>query len=89
MNYLHYDLSLGLEELVEVTLDKQANVKLLDDVNFRNYRNGSRHAYYGGLAAKSPAVLAPPRPGKWHLIVDLGGYPGEVRASVRTVRNAA
>ncbi|WP_158808351.1 DUF1883 domain-containing protein [Beijerinckia sp. L45] len=89
MNYLHYDLSLGSEEFVEVTLDKQANVKLLDEANFRSYKNGGRHSYYGGLVKKSPFVLAPPRPGKWHLIVDLGGYPGAVRASVRTVQNAA
>lgn len=85
MNYLHYPLELSATEAVEVTLDKQANVKLLDDSNFRNYRDQRQYKYFGGLAKASPVQISPPRAGRWHLIVDLGGYPGSVKASVRTV----
>lgn len=87
MNYLHYDLNFQPGEIVEVTLDKQANIKLLDDTNFANYMRGARHTFYGGLARQSPARLAPPRPGHWHLVIDLGGYAGSVQASVRTLRD--
>jgi len=69
MNFLHYDLNLGSGEVVEVTLDKQANVLLLDDTNFSNYKRGLRHSYFGGLAKRSPVRLAPPRPGHWHLVI--------------------
>lgn len=86
MNYLHYDLQLQSGEVVEVTLDKQANVRLLDEPNFSLYRQGKRHRYYGGLATKSPVRLSPPNAGRWHLVVDLGGYGGTVKASVRTIR---
>jgi len=86
MNYLHYDLQLTLGDVVEVTLDKQANVRLMDDSNFSKYKRGDQHKYYGGLQTKSPARLAAPGPGQWHLVVDLGGYAGTVRASVRTIR---
>ena len=86
MNYLHYDLNLQSRDVVEVTLDKQANVRLLDDSNFSQYRRGGQHRYYGGLATKSPVRLSPPHAGHWHLVVDLGGYAGKVRASVRTIR---
>jgi Domain of unknown function (DUF1883) len=89
MNYLHYELDLRAGEVVEVTLDKQANVRLLDEPNFSTYKRGGRHTYHGGLARQSPVRLAPPNPGRWHLVVDLGGYAGTVRASVRTLRNAA
>lgn len=89
MNYLHYKLDLKPDEVVEVTLDKQANVRLLDENNFINYKHGKRHTYYGGLAKQSPARLSPPRPGHWHLVIDLGGYSGSVQASVRTLRGAA
>ncbi|AXK80085.1 DUF1883 domain-containing protein [Pseudolabrys taiwanensis] len=88
MNFLHYDLNLGSGEVVEVTLDKQANVLLLDDTNFSNYKRGLRHSYFGGLAKRSPVRLAPPRPGHWHLVIDLGGYAGSVSASVQTHRAA-
>jgi hypothetical protein len=85
MNFLQYDLHLSSTDVVEVTLDKQANVKLLDDINFSYYKRGQRHTYYGGRATKSPTLLKPPHAGYWHLVVDLGGYAGTVRASVRTM----
>jgi hypothetical protein len=85
MNFLHYALELSARSVVEVTLDKQANVRLLDDSNFRSYQRGARHTYYGGLTKMSPVRLKPPHAGQWHLVIDLGGYPGTVRASVRTV----
>ena len=86
MNYLHYDLQVGPGEIVEVTLDKQANVRLLDDINYSNYQRGQQHKYHGGLAKVSPVHLRPPSPGHWHVVIDLGGYAGTVRASVRTIR---
>lgn len=85
MNFLHYELDLTSEQSVEVTLDKQANVRLLDTLNYNKYRLGERHQYRGGLAKKSPVRLRPPHAGRWHLVVDLGGYAGTVRASVRTI----
>lgn len=88
MNYLHYDLNLSSGEIVEVTLDKQANVRLLDDANFSKYKRGIQHSYYGGLAKQSPVRIAAPRAGHWHLVIDLGGYAGSVGASVRTHRAA-
>jgi len=89
MNYLHYELDLTGDDIVEVTLDKQANVRLMDETNFSNYKRGERHHYHGGLTKHSPARLAPPHSGHWHLVIDLGGYPGTVTASVRALRGAA
>lgn len=86
MNFLHYKLYLSPKDIVEVTLDKQANVRLLDGLNFQNYKKGSRHRYYGGLAKVSPLKLKAPHSGHWHLVIDLGGYPGRVKASVRKIK---
>lgn len=86
MNFLHYDLNLKSNDIVEVTLDTQANVRLLDAINFSKYKHGQRHTYYGGLAKKSPVQIRPPHPGQWHLVIDLGGYGGRVNASVRTIK---
>jgi len=86
MNFLHYDFQLGSGDIVEVTLDKQANVRLLDDTNFSLYKRGKRHSYYGGLAKGSPVRLRAPHAGHWHVVIDLGGYAGRVQASVRTIR---
>ena len=86
MNFLNYDLQLSSGDVVEVTLDKQANVRLLDDTNYSYYQRGERHTYYGGLATKSPTHLRPPHSGHWHVVIDLGGYAGTVNASVRVIR---
>ncbi len=86
MNYLHYDLQLDAGETVEVTLDQEANVQLMDDANFTNYQRGQRFRYYGGLAKQSPFRLSAPHDGHWNVVIDLGGYPGSVRASVNTLK---
>ena len=86
MNHLHYDLNLRAGDIVEITLDKQANVRLLDDTNYSQYRRGAKHKYYGGLAEKSPLQIPAPHQGRWHLVVDLGGNAGTVKASVRTIK---
>lgn len=86
MNFLHSEVDAGPREVVRVTLDKQANVKMMDDNNFRRYRNGQSYDYYGVLAKASPLDLRPPHQGRWHVVVDLGGYGGTVGASVAVVQ---
>jgi hypothetical protein len=86
MNYLHYEFDLGSDDVVEVTLDNQANVRLLSDSDYSLYSRGERHRYYGGLAKDSPVTIPAPHPGHWHLVIDLGGYAGTVRASARVLQ---
>ncbi len=86
MDFLHTDFHGGPREVAVVTLDGQANVMLLDDCNFQAYRRGATFRYTGGLAKRSPVRLSPPHDGHWHVVVDLGGYAGNVRASVRILR---
>jgi hypothetical protein len=89
MNYLHYEVDAGPDDVIEVTLDKQANVLLLDGPNYRDYQAGLTYRYHGGFATVSPVLLRPPHPGRWHVVVDLGGYSGSVRASVETINGEA
>lgn len=85
MKYAHYDLGQqAAGRIVEVTLSgSAANVRLLDTSNFNAFRNGRQHRYHGGHATKSPVRMTIPRSGHWYVVVDLGGYRGQVRSSVR------
>lgn len=83
MNYLHKEFDLMTGDVVEVTLDSQANVLLLDSTNYMAYQTGKSYSYFGGYAEKSPVKLIVPRDGKWHIVVNLGGYAGRVKAGVR------
>ena len=88
MNYLHSDFDLGADDVVIVDLDSQANVMLMDWSNFEDYKKGRSYRYYGGHAEKTPVRLSPPHSGHWHLVVDLGGYAGTVRAGVRVQKSS-
>ncbi len=88
MNYLHTEEHLNAGDGFQVTIDSQANVLLLDDINFHHYKHGSSYSYRGGLAKRSPVVLRAPHSGRWHLVVNLGGYTGSVRAGVSVLRAA-
>ncbi|MGH7200105.1 MAG: DUF1883 domain-containing protein [Planctomycetaceae bacterium] len=83
MNFLHYRLDANAGDVVEVTLDRAANVQLLDPSQFEKYRNRRTYRYYGGHATRSPCRIEVPRTGPWHLVIDLGGAAGTVRASFR------
>lgn len=86
MDFLHSEFHGGPRDFAVVTLDSQANVLLLDDHNFQAYRRGATYRYIGGLAKQSPVRLSPPHHDHWHVVVDLGGYAGTVRAGVRILR---
>ena len=87
-NFLHHEFDLSANDTVEVTLDNQANVRLLDDTNFLLYKRGKQHRYHGGLAKTSPIRIAAPHAGHWHVVIDLGGYAGTVRASASVLQGA-
>ena len=89
MNHLNYELDASEGDIAEVTLDRAANVLLMDHANYDDYNHGRNYRYFGGYATKSPVRLAVPRGGRWHIVVDLGGGAGEVRAAVGLLSSAS
>lgn len=86
MNFSYYDLGhRNKGEIVEVKLTAAANVRLMDFSNYNNYKNGRRHHYYGGYVKQSPYRIAIPTSGHWYVTIDLGGYSGTVKHSVRVL----
>lgn len=89
MQILHSEVDASAGDIVEVTLDRQANVRVLDSINFSRYQSGQQFQQYGGLAVKSPVLIPVPHSGRWHVVVDLIGYTGRVGASVRLRKRAS
>ncbi|OVE61794.1 DUF1883 domain-containing protein [Chryseobacterium mucoviscidosis] len=87
MKFQVHDLGyLNGGEIVEITLlGNAANVKLMDNLNFSNYKLGRNHKYYGGYITHSPYRVLVPNSGRWYITVDLGGYSGTVRSSIRII----
>jgi hypothetical protein len=89
-DFAHYDL--GHQEqgaVVEVTLGQRANVQLLDGPNFQRYSRDESFDYLGGEQVRSPARLAIPHAGHWHVAIDLGGAAGTIRSNVSVIPSAA
>ncbi len=84
MHHLHYEVDAEAGDVVDVSLDRAANVQLFDPPNYERYRTGQDCKYRdGGYATVTPVQLEIPEAGRWHVVIDLGGGPGHVRASVR------
>jgi Domain of unknown function (DUF1883) len=88
MGHIHYQFDANEGDVIEVTLDRAANVQLLDPANYENYANGREYRYHGGYATTSPVRLDVPRAGRWHVAIDLGGGAGRVRAVARLISGA-
>ena len=85
MNFVHYQLYLDSGQTVEVTVDTQANVKLMTEMDFHNYQSGRSHHYFGGRQTRRIGRIVPGHAGHWNLTIDLGGGVGTIRHSVRIV----
>jgi hypothetical protein len=84
MNYGHSEFTAAARSEVKVTLDRQANVLLLDPSNFSSYQAGQPFHYHGGWAKQSPVLLTVPNSGHWHVVVDPQG--GAVRYAVQLLQ---
>jgi len=88
--FLHSNLGYRKRgDVLEVTLTRGANVRLLDSSNFSKYRRGEQHRYQGGLAKKSPVRIEIPSSGHWHAVVDMQGLRGSTRAGFRIIDGSA
>jgi hypothetical protein len=79
MNFLHARVHVEEGGAVDVKLHgAEANVRVMDDINFRRCRSGDGYKYYGGHYRQS-AIIHPPSGGDWNVVID---DAGEVTASV-------
>jgi hypothetical protein len=87
MNHLHSTIHTGPRDLIRVTLDRSARVLVMDSLNYSAYQSGRSFRHYGGWAQASPCQVVPPHSGQWHVVIDLGGHSGTVRAGVSVLAN--
>ena len=77
MKFLYTDLGPRQPgEVVQVSLTAVANVRLMDSLNFSNYKIGAKHIYTGGVVRHSPVRLTIPTLGHWHVAIDTTGIRG-------------
>lgn len=83
--FLHYQFDLTHGDAVRVKLSGcESDVFLVDSSNFNAFKSGRSFRYTGGHYRQSPIDLAPPHPGRWHVVVKPTG--GQVRASASVIQ---
>ena len=75
MEYSYSKMNLKKGDIVEVNLEKQANVILLDHINYVKF------------AKKNPCRMRVPNTGTWYLVVNQDGNSGIVNFSINTIQN--
>lgn len=84
MNFIKSEMDAHAGDVVEVALQgNAANVMLMERHDFESYQRGSNFRYVGGYFKRSPVRLAVPSNGHWFVVVDIAGYPGHVKASIK------
>ncbi len=86
MQILHYHFKLREGDAIRVTLDHQANVRLMDDANFKLFKSKAQYQFIGGHARTSPVVLAAPGDGHWNVVIDADGHESELHATVEVTK---
>ena len=85
MKFLHQTLDAQRNEIIEVEIDTPTKVKFMTGRDYKAYRLGKTHTYFGGLFDESPVRFVVPHDAKWTIVVEKGTHrqPLEVHASCR------
>jgi len=81
MTYLHWKIPGKAGDIVRIQMDTPAFVRMLDPLNFEYYRRGSPYKGEGGWSDRLDVEFAFPYKGTFHIVVDLGGAAGTLKAT--------
>ncbi|HEX8592917.1 MAG TPA: DUF1883 domain-containing protein [Pseudomonas sp.] len=84
MKFVHQREHLNEDDLVVIECSQLCNIRLMNDSNFRSFKNGGRHTYHGGAFDKFPAKIAAPSTGFWNITIDTAGRKMDTNGGRKT-----
>ena len=70
MKFIHQREHLEEGDTVVIHCSQPCNIRLMNDANFRSFKNGARHNYIGGAFERFPARIPVPSTGFWNITLD-------------------
>ena len=67
MKFIHQREHLEEGDIVVIQCSQTCNIRLMNDANFRSFKNGGRHTYHGGAFDRFPAKIVAPSSGFWNI----------------------
>lgn len=85
MKFLYKQYPAKKKEVLEVTIDRSTKVKFMTAAEFKRYKNGRTHNYYGGTFDGPEVRLVVPFDSIWHVVVEKGTHqePIQLKASCK------
>ncbi|MBK8227128.1 MAG: DUF1883 domain-containing protein [Flavobacteriales bacterium] len=74
MKFLHKTFELKKKEIIEVDIDVATKVKFMTGRDFKHYKQGKTHTYYGGFFEESPVRFVVPFESVWNVVVEKGTF---------------
>lgn len=82
----HYGLPTAKSgDIVRVEISADANILLVDEEALGKYRHHQPFHYVGGGYAAGAHNIGVPHDGHWHLVIDLGGRPGDLQHTAQVL----
>jgi hypothetical protein len=81
MRILQKPITAKKGQQIEVTFNRPTNVKLLSASEFRKYKRGKTHKYFGGWQETSPVMFTVPEDGVWHAVIEKGSFQNPIDVS--------
>ena len=87
MKFLHQQYQAKKKEIIEVEIDQPTKVKFMSGLDFKKYKQGRTHKYFGGLFEESPVRFVLPYDSTWNVVVEKGTWksPLDVKANSRVL----
>jgi hypothetical protein len=70
VKFIHQREHLNEDDIVVIESSNTCNIRLMNDANFRSFKNGGRHTYHGGAFDRFPAKIVVPSTGFWNITID-------------------
>lgn len=86
MTFLHWKIPGNAGDMVRIQMDTPAYVRMLDPLNFEHYKRGSKFDGDGGWSDRLDVEFTLPYKGTFHVVVDLGGNAGSLKATCDVIR---
>lgn len=74
MKFLHKTFEIKKKEIIEVTIDQPTKVKFMTGRDFKAYKLGKTHSYFGGMFEESPIRFVVPYDAVWNVVVEKGTF---------------
>ena len=83
MKFLHKTFELKKKEIIEVDIDVATKVKFMTGHDFKHYKLGKTHSYYGGMFDESPVRFVVPFESVWNVVVEKGTFRSPIEVAAK------